>query len=1144
MSKWVGGVVRGTKVTPAGNFETDIAPGIWRGSDAAYLVSQQQWPGTAPRDPYFPYNSLLLSGNSADRGQNSLFVDSSSNYYPVTRYGNANQGTPSPYGNNWSNYFDGAGDYLTIADNAAFGYGTGDFTIEFWYYPTGTADQTIFSNLSSASSTNPHLYYSAGTIRYYTVSADRITSSAITLYQWYHIALCRSSGSTRLFVNGTQAGSTYTDGNNYGASAPLGIATYWSGGSPVTTNTFAGSMSNVRIVKGTALYTSAFTPPTQPLTAISGTSLLTCQANRFIDASTNNFAITRTGDVRVRPGPFAAGASFLADIRYRQNDIPNRSNYFDGNGDYLGWSGYTAMAFGSSAFTIEAWVYLNAMPTADDWPTTWSSHMVIATVGSPNTGDGTGFLIGSNRLALQINDTAYWSTSHGMTSGQWYHLAVTRSSNTLYFFVNGVAKGTAAYSGSAGTGTGTYVGCETGQGAWLNGYISNLRCINGTALYTSGFTPPSTALTAVTGTSLLTCQSPAFNDNSTNKFSVVAYGDTKVIGFSPFNTVGYNSVYFDGSGDYLSVPASASWIFSGDYTLEAWVFPTAENSDMHIAGTGGGGSNDQFGITSGIGTGRVYWAYGAIGNNYLTTTATIPAFKWSHIAVTRSGSTLRAFVNGVQVYSGAMTTSIGQNATNYIGRRGDGYNSFTGYISNLRLVNGTAAYTAAFTPPTTPLTAITNTSLLTCQNNTLKDNSTNAFTVTGFGDAKVQTFNLFDNSVAITDTGSLYFDGSGDYLALPTQAGQIGTGDFTLECWYRSNTSTASTHCPIIANYENNSNGSWALKASSSNDQCVQFAYYNNGWFDLTTTKNITADMAWHHVAVTRQGTTLRLYVDGALINSWTVSATLGGNGYTVQLGRIANDNAFMNGYMSDARLVTGTALYTGSTYTVPTAPLTSIVGTKFLVNGLNAGIADLTRNNAMETVGDTKISTAVKKYGTGSIQMDGNGDWLIMPGSEAFHFGSSNFTIEGWFYFTSATTNSIQTLFTNYYTWGASGQGTIFWGKHNNNSGYLTAWFANYSTGGPLLAESSYPSSNTWVHYALVRNGNTFTIYRDGSATASATWSGAATSTNPPAIHIGTNGDGGQYPFPGYIDDFRITRGIARYTSNFTPPTQSLPSR
>jgi hypothetical protein len=160
--------------------------------------------------------------------------------------------------------FDGTTDYVVQPTSDNYGYGTGDFTIEFWaYFDDVNTSRTVVSNLSGAASVNPHLYIFNTTFRYYTNGADRITSSALSTGQWYHIALCRASGSTRLFVDGTQAGSTYTDTNNYLTTAPLGIGTYWSGGSPVTSNTFYGYIDDLRITKGIARYTAAFTPPTK-----------------------------------------------------------------------------------------------------------------------------------------------------------------------------------------------------------------------------------------------------------------------------------------------------------------------------------------------------------------------------------------------------------------------------------------------------------------------------------------------------------------------------------------------------------------------------------------------------------------------------------------------------------------------------------------------------------------------------------------------------------------------------------------------------------------------------------------------------------------------------------------------------------------
>jgi hypothetical protein len=84
-------------------------------------------------------------------------------------------------------------------------------------------------------------------------------------------------------------------------------------------------------------------------------------------------------------------------------------------------------------------------------------------------------------LSIQSSDVQYSGDTHGLTINTWNYLAYVRSGTSIYFYVNNILRGSAAFSGSIGTGSGTYVGCETGEGAFLNGYIQDLRITKGVA---------------------------------------------------------------------------------------------------------------------------------------------------------------------------------------------------------------------------------------------------------------------------------------------------------------------------------------------------------------------------------------------------------------------------------------------------------------------------------------------------------------------------------------------------------------------------------------------------------------------------------------------------------------------------------------
>jgi hypothetical protein len=163
----------------------------------------------------------------------------------------------------------GTDDYLSITTNPDFGYGTGNFTIEFWLRRTSLGNQVIIEQRTASALNNPMVHIDGGVVKYYAAAANRITgTTTIAINTWYHVAVSRSSGTTRLFINGTQEGSSYPDANNYGTTSTVIV-----GADYLYNNDLPAYLDDLRITKA-ALYTSNFTAPAAELVNTPNTKLL------------------------------------------------------------------------------------------------------------------------------------------------------------------------------------------------------------------------------------------------------------------------------------------------------------------------------------------------------------------------------------------------------------------------------------------------------------------------------------------------------------------------------------------------------------------------------------------------------------------------------------------------------------------------------------------------------------------------------------------------------------------------------------------------------------------------------------------------------------------------------------------------------
>lgn len=181
---------------------------------------------------------------------------------------------------------------------------------------------------------------------------------------------------------------------------------------------------------------------------------------------------------------------------------------------------------------------------------------------------------------------------------------------------------------------------------------------------------------------------------------------------------------------------------------------------------------------------------------------------------------------------------------------------------------------------------------------------------------------------------------------------------------------------------------------------------------------------------------------------------------------------------------------------------------------------------------GDAQISTAQSKFGGASAAFDGTGDWLSLASSGLFSFGTGDFTIEAWIYGNNISVSIIDTR-------SADVLGSYIFGISSSKLDFL------YSTASPyrLTSTNNVPSSQ-WSHVAVTRSSGTLRLFIDGSQEASTTATGVIDANNTPAIGGGRSTGASTvngYFFNGYIDDFRVTKGVARYTANFTPPQREF---
>ena len=674
-------------------------------------------------DPYYSAVSLLLHFNGANGS--TTFTDSSSNNLTVTAVGTGQISTAQSKFGGASGLFGSGGNYATVPSSSLFDFGAGDFTIEFWYYTSqlNTQQQLLVRAANQAGSLSPWLivreadniirwsWTSSGT----TWVLDNVGgSTTLSANTWNHIAVTRTNGTFRIFINGVL---DYTNSSST-ASIQAGGDVLAIGRWPKYANSNGPYyIDDLRISAGISRYTANFTVPSAPYPDRIGsieadayfpqTSLLlhmdgTNASTSFVDSGPNALAVTASGN---------------AQISTAQSKFGGASGAFDGTGDYLT---ATLSALGTGDFTIEFWIYFNSIST---------TYLIYDTRPSGSNGwyPTIYFDASAGRINYYANTAIRITGTVATPAGAWHHVALCRSSGSTRLFINGTQSGstfTDSNSYLSTTGRPAIGAAGESLGAYcLNGYIDDLR-VTTVARYTSNFTPRAKAFPdiynpyktlPVSGAALWldgADSSSLFTDAGVTPVKVngdLVYQWSDKSGNSRHATQttsanrptwvppasgrnGLGALAFNGSQTIGSSFTSPLNFGTSDFTVECWIKPSSFSGNNILLYSGSGGFLLYF---SSAGLFKVSnWGVA----DYITTSSAISTSAWTHVAVTRSGTTLRLFLNGS--VTNTVTNNVGFSASTFLlGWDNNASNpKYVGQIQNLLVYNGQALYTANFNP--------------------------------------------------------------------------------------------------------------------------------------------------------------------------------------------------------------------------------------------------------------------------------------------------------------------------------------------------------------------------------------------------------------------------------------------------------------
>lgn len=619
--------------------------------------------------------------------------------------------------------------------------------------------------------------------------------------------------------------------------------------------------------------------------------LVKAKSSWLIDASNNNFQLTRNGDTKLRLlSPLTVNGSVLFD-GVDDNVVAPDNNAYNLPGDY----------------TIECWV----RPTL----ITGAGFNTIATKGWGSFVGAFAYIIGSDGVLRYYSSSngSTWDIASTLSSGSppvnvWSHVAVSRQSGVIRTWFNGLQQATVTNGTTAMDNvTNFFIGTDVDSANDFAGYMCNFR-ISNNARYTANFTPSTSRFVNDANTILLTLQEPtSINNNeildgSSNDFIVTRNGNVSNGSVGPAN--GINSGSFDGTGDGLTGTNAAYNMAT--FTYEVWIKQLNTSSASYgnsIFGLGNNSGYYQFlprdNTISINGTGSSSPVYTQTLDN-----------NWHHMAWVCNAGTNKIFYDGVQI--GTWTQAYGAVAvTNqlHIGSNINlGTNGLFGNMALFRLSNN-ARYTANFTPTTTYESDANTVLFLPFKN---------AGIIDGIGKNNIETINVTTSTV-VTKFGqpTMLFNGTNASISIPNSTAlNLGSSDFTIDGWIYP-TSVTGAKGVICKNWGNSIFG-WVIFQSGTS--LLLYVSSNNISWDIASGVNIgtIAINTSYYVMVRRIGNNWTTFLNGVQGATFVSSASIFTDTNPVVIGSTTDFINFFSGYVFDVRIKKGIGL---PNY-VPIAPL------------------------------------------------------------------------------------------------------------------------------------------------------------------------------------------------------------------------------